>query len=163
MLQSVRQFFDRHLRPPEEATGTDAHVPAPDESSLALAACALLLELAHADDEFTDEERRHIRDAMVRHFDVPADAAAELMAVADEERKRAVDLYQFTSLITQSYDEGQRMVLAEVMWGLVYADQELAAHESYLMRKLSTLLELRPGYLAAARKRALGEQDGSRD
>ena len=53
------------------------------------------------------------------------------------------------------------MVLAEVMWGLVYADQELASHESYLMRKLSTLLELRPGYLAAARKRALdGKGDG---
>ena len=98
---------------------------------------------------------------MERHFDVPPEAGAELMALADEERQRSVDLYQFTSLINRSYDEGQRMVLAEVMWGLVYADQELASHESYLMRKLSTLLELRPGYHAAARKRALdGKGDG---
>ena len=51
------------------------------------------------------------------------------------------------------------MVLAEVMWGLVYADGQLAKHESYLMRKLSSLLELRPGYLAEARKRALNARD----
>jgi uncharacterized tellurite resistance protein B-like protein len=77
------------------------------------------------------------------------------MRLADEERRKAVDLYQFTSLMTANYDEGQRMVLAEVMWGLVYADGELAKHEEYLMRRLSSLLELRPGYLADARKRAL--------
>jgi uncharacterized tellurite resistance protein B-like protein len=163
MLQSVRQFFDRHLRPPSEPVEEPSAAPRRHEGSLALAACALLLELAHADDEFTAEERRHIIDVLDRHFDVPADAAAELMAAADEERQRAVDLYQFTSLINQSYDEGQRMVLAEVMWGLVYADQDLAAHESYLMRKLSTLLELRPGYLAAAQKRALDGQGDRSD
>jgi uncharacterized tellurite resistance protein B-like protein len=84
------------------------------------------------------------------------ETARELILLADAERRRAVDLYQFTSLITASYDEGQRMVLAEVMWGLVYADGELAKHEDYMMRKLSTLLELRPGYLAEARNRAMG-------
>ena len=36
----------------------------------------------------------------------------------------------------------------------LYADGELAKHEDYLMRKLSNLLQLRPGYLAEARKRA---------
>jgi uncharacterized tellurite resistance protein B-like protein len=41
------------------------------------------------------------------------------------------------------------------MWRLVYADGSLTRHESYLMRKLSNLLELRPGYLAEARSRAL--------
>ena len=80
---------------------------------------------------------------------------AELIQLADEERTRSVDLYQFTSLMTMSYDEGQRMVLAEMMWGLVYADGTVAKHESHLMRKLSQLLDLRPGYLAEAKQRAL--------
>ena len=162
MFQSIRQFFDRHLVPPEAETASPEE-PVPPEQQLAVAACALLLELARADGEFSPEERRHIVDALQRHFDVPPDAAADLIQMADDERRGAVDLYQFTSLINQSYDEGQRMVLAEVMWGLVYADQELASHESYLLRKISTLLELRPGYLAAARQRALGDTRDGRD
>lgn len=156
MLESIRQFFDRHLVPPDERVEREeASGNGREEHRLALATCALLLELAHADNEFTQDERSHIEQALTRHFNVPLETARELIDLADEERARAVDLYQFTSLMTANYDEGQRMVLAEVMWGLVYADGELAKHESYLMQKLSSLLELRPGYLAEARKRAL--------
>ncbi len=90
---------------------------------------------------------------------VVLETARELMELAEAERRQAVDLYQFTSLITARYDEGQRMVLAEVMWRVVYADGELAKHESYLIRKLSHLLGLKPGYLAEARKRAVGRVD----
>ena len=153
MLNGIRRFFDRHLAPEAAEAHPDA---AGDADRLATAACALLLELAHADAEFDESERRHIEEALTRHFALPVDRARELIELADEERRRSVDLYQFTSLITQHYDEGQRLVLAEVMWRLVYADGELAKHEIYLMRKLSSLLDLRPGYLAEARKRAVG-------
>ncbi len=156
MLDAIRRFFDSHLAPAE---GPRAQPPRegvnPEQHRLALGACALLLELAHADDEFSDPERRHIEEALTRHFELPLSTARELMRLADEERQRAVDLYQFTSLMRANYDEGQRMVLAEVMWGLVLADGELAKHEQYLMQKLSSLLELRPGYLAEARNRAM--------
>jgi uncharacterized tellurite resistance protein B-like protein len=68
-------------------------------------------------------------------------------------------LYQFTRLIADRYDLGQKMLLAEVMWRVVYADGELAKHESYLMRKISSLLDLKPGYLSEARNRVAGEID----
>jgi len=158
MFQNIRRFFDQHVVQQDVETPSDES-PAVQRDRLAVAACALLLELAWADDEFTADERRHVVEVLQRHFDVSPEAVADLIEAADAERRGAVDLYQFTSLINQSYDEGQRMVLAEVMWGLVYADQELAAHESYLLRKISTLLDLRPGYLAAARRRALGDDD----
>lgn len=160
MLGSIKSFFDKHLAPADATRAADSTAQAESEQHrLALAACALLLELAHADDEFTDDERQHIQDAMVRHFALPADQVDRLIALAEEARVQSSDLYQFTSLITKSYSEGQRMVLAEVMWRLVYADGELAKRESYLMQKLSHLLELRPGYLAEAKKRALPEAD----
>jgi uncharacterized tellurite resistance protein B-like protein len=148
MLNSIRSFFTRNAESPGPATAGS-----PDQR-LRVAACALLLELAHADDEFTAEERQHIEEALARHFDLPAETARELMAVAEEERREAVDLHQFASLVNASYDEGQRMVLAEVLWRVVYADGELSKHEDYLMRKLANLLELRPGYLNEARTRA---------
>ena len=82
------------------------------------------------------------------------------MRLAADRLGQATDLHQFTSVIARHYDEGQRMVLAEVLWRVVYADGELSRHESYLMRKLANLLELRPGFLAEARRRVLPEGTG---
>jgi uncharacterized tellurite resistance protein B-like protein len=126
-----------------------------EDARLRTAACALLLEIAHSDGEFGPEERRHVEEALCRHFDLSAEAARELMEHAESVRKDAVDLNQFTSLITSSYDEGQRMTLAEVLWRVVYADGRLSQHEDFLMRKLAHLLDLRPGYLNVARTRAV--------
>lgn len=157
MLDAIRRFFQDRLVPVEMAGSAGPADPAAerdDATAIRLAACALLLELAYADDEFTDAERAHVEEALGRHFDLPPDDARALIALAEEERRGAVDLYQFTSLISRQYDEGQKMVLAEVMWWLVYADGQLAQHEAYLMRRISNLLELRPGYLAEARRRA---------
>lgn len=118
-----------------------------------LAACALLLELAHADDEFTQSERLHIQGAVARQFRLDPREADELLELAQKERESATDLWQFTSLIKENYSRGQKMVLLEIMWGLVYADGQLAAKEEYLMRKICHLLDVEPGYLAQVRKR----------
>lgn len=126
---------------------------------LHVAACALLLELAHADDEFTDGERMHIEAVLRRHFDLDEDTAQELIALAQLERAEAIDLYQFTRLIRDSYDLGQKTLLAEIMWGLILTDGEIAAHEAYMLRKIANLLDLKPGFLSEARKRAAGEED----
>ena len=155
MLRSLRQFFQREMAPPTERSTTNA-----DHHPVEVAACALLLELAHADDQFTDDERAHIEEALARHFALDDATVQELMAHAERQRHAAVDLYQFTALVNQYYDEGQRMVLAELMWRVVYADGRLQKHERYLMHKISSLLELRPGFLAEARDRAIGK-DGT--
>ncbi len=157
MLRAIKRFFNHHLAPEADRPAGEPPSGAAGENRLALAAAALLLELAQADGTFSDEEQAHLEHTLTSHFALEPHQARELIALAEAERRRAVDLYQFTSLITASYDEGQRMVLAEVMWRLVYADGELAKHEDYLMRKLSSLLELRPGYLAEARKRAASQ------
>lgn len=151
MLDAIKRAL---FKPTPSAPAATA---AAGDDELPVAACALLLELAHADDVFSPEERRHIQEALGRHFGLGAEAAAELMSLAQDRLGQATDLHQFTSVIARQYDEGQRMVLAEVLWRVVYADGKLDQHESYLMRKLANLLDLRPGYLAAARKRAVPE------
>ncbi|MEJ2504409.1 MAG: TerB family tellurite resistance protein [Gemmatimonadota bacterium] len=169
MTDRIRAFFDRRIKLPSAGNGGQAG-PQPDETGagdgdagaearkrLHMAACALLLELAHADDEFSDVERTHIEVVLRRHFDLGETEAQELMELAEAERATAIDYYQFTSLIRSSYDLGQKTLLAEVMWGLILADGQIARHEAYLLRKIANLLDLEPGYLAAARKRAAGE------
>ena len=56
--------------------------------------------------------------------------------------------------MVKDYDVAQRILLAELMWQVVLADGTLDSRESYLMRKLASLLQLEPAFLAQARKKA---------
>jgi len=148
MLQSIKNFFSSSMSPAPQSAGDDS------KKDIRLAACALLLELAQADDEFTEDEQQHLESAIRRQYGLDAAQAEKLIELAQEAREEAVDLWQFTNLIAENYSLGQKMVLAEIMWGLVYSDGELGDKEEYLMRKICNLLRLEPGYLAEARKRA---------
>jgi uncharacterized tellurite resistance protein B-like protein len=151
MIEAIRRFFNERL----VETGTTARDRASDQHSrIQLAACALLLELAHADDEFSAEERTHIESTLARHFSLPQAEVTELMALAESERSQALDHFQFTRLIASEYDLGQKMVLAEVMWGVILADGKLSDHETHLLRKMASLMQIEPGYLAEARRSA---------
>lgn len=147
MLDAIKSFFSSSM---EGADQSDAQT---DPEQVRLAACALLLEIAHADDEFSPPERRHLEGAVQREFGLDEGQAAELLELARAEREKAVDLFQFTRLIDRNFSLGQKMVLAEAMWGLVYSDGTLAGKEDYLLRKISNLLHLEAGYLSEARQR----------
>ena len=124
-----------------------------DDSEVRLAACALLIEIAYADDDFTSDERQHLLSAIRRQYGLDEERAEELIRLAEDARANAVDLWQFTKLIKSTYSLGQKMVLLEVMWGLVYSDGELSSHEESLMRRVCHLLDVAPGYLSDVKKR----------
>lgn len=148
MLDKIKSFFFREMAPPASDEDDGA---TPEE--LRIAGCALLLEVAYADDHFSPEERKHLRGLVKRHFGLPKAATDELISLAEDERRKSVDLWGFATLIRENYSLGQKMVLAEAMWGLVMADGDLASREDYLMRKISGLLGLKVGYLSEARRR----------
>lgn len=147
MLDAIRSLFGG--RPEAGSSGIPEGV-----DPVHLAACALLLDIAYADGEFSEPERKHLEDVLARHFGLTAEDGQRLLALAEEERKKSVDHFRFTSVLLRNYDVGQKMVLAEVMWGLVLADGEIAEHEHYLTRKISNLLELQPAYLSTAKAAA---------
>ncbi len=155
MIDAIRSFFARTMKPSEAGTADGSDGGGEERHQLHVAACALLLELAHADDTFTDAERAHVEESVRRHLDLDEETAKGLLELAEEERKSAIDLYQFTSLIRENYDLGQKTLLAEIMWGVVLADGAIDKDENYLLRKIANLLDLKPGYLSHARKRAV--------
>lgn len=160
MLEGIRRFVsERVLGSASPAAAAKPAWPSPVQ----LAACALLLELAHADGEFTIEERQHIERTLVRHFGLDDATGGELLRLAEAERAQSLDHFQFTRLIAAEYDLGQKMVLAEVMWGVILADGRLSDHEAHLVRKMASLMQLEPAYLAQARRTAAGESRAAPD
>ena len=164
MLDRIRAFVNRNVvgRAGDQSPGP-SQPPGHPARGVELAACALLLELAHADGEFSASERAHIEQALGRHFGMEDQLVRELIDLAESERRQSIDHFQFTRLIAREYDLGQKLVLAEVMWGVILADGKLADHETYLVRKLGHLLELEPGYLSQARAQAAGNAAGGRE
>ena len=62
MLDAIKKFFGSSMSPAPKTESSHAR------KDIRLAACALLLELAHADDEFSDAERTHLESAVRRQF-----------------------------------------------------------------------------------------------
>ena len=148
MFNALKSLFENNARANESGAAADPG------RALKLAACALLLEMAYADDQFSESERQKIQQVVGRHFGLDAEATQALLADAERARQDATDLYELTSVINQYYDEGQRFLLVELLWRVVDADGVLSEHEDYLSQKIAYLLDLRPGYLSEARKRA---------
>jgi len=158
----VFDLLRRYLAPVPAAFPAAGDAPAshPAEDPLRLAACALLVELARADGEFSEVERAHIADILVREFQVTPPGAQELMRAADQALREAVDLHQFTEVINARYGETERASLAELLWCVVDADGVLLQHEASLIRRMGSLLDLPPGALNAARARVAERRSG---
>lgn len=123
------------------------------QSDVRLAACALLVELAKVDGDFSALEHQRILEILQRRFGVTVGGAEDLVAAAIRESRKSVDDFTFTRQVLRDYDLGQRMLLAELMWQVVLADGTIDSNESYLMRKLANLLQLDPAFLSEARRR----------
>jgi uncharacterized tellurite resistance protein B-like protein len=122
---------------------TESHEsPADNSDRISMATCALLLEIAHADSEFSDEEKEKIIITLKNKFNLNSSDAQSLIDLADLERKESLDLWQFTNLINQNFTQEEKLRVLEVLWSVVYADGKVDMHEEYLMRKLSFLLNI---------------------
>jgi uncharacterized tellurite resistance protein B-like protein len=72
VLDAIRTFVSRRILSPGESGGQ----PAPSgPSGVQLAACALLLELAHADGTMSPSEQAHIDRAVRQHFGLDENTA----------------------------------------------------------------------------------------
>jgi uncharacterized tellurite resistance protein B-like protein len=122
-----------------------------NEERTCLAACVLLLETAHADNEFTADEMTHVMEVMKNDFSLSEEQTEELIKLAHHERGKAIDLWEFTNLINQQFDRQEKMRLLEAVWRIIHADGQLEKHEDYFAHKLARLLRMKHKDLIAAK------------
>lgn len=152
MLDRIRSFFQEQIAPETASAGPDRR--------LQIATCALLLEVAHADDDFSADERALVRDLLRDRFDLDTAQAAELMALAEEQRGASTDLYRFARLLNEHLDRPQKQAVLAELWRIVYSDGRLEAHEDALLHKLANLFGLRHQELIALKLQVKRELSG---
>ena len=107
-----------------------------------LAACVLLLEIAHADDDFSEAEASRLLTILMDEFDLSLEAARQLSLEAETQRNASLDLYQFTETLNKQLPKAHRLHIVTKLWEVVFADGRLDGHEDHLMHRLGDLLNL---------------------
>ena len=148
MITRLKIFFEQHLTVVNIESEEDI------EHRLQLASAVLLLEVAQADRDYSNQEKEKIQQAISSKFSLSDEEIQQLMSLADEKSEQATDYHQFTSLLNKNFSNQQKIRLIELMWQVAYADGELDPHEDHFIRKISELLYLRHSELLSARERA---------
>jgi uncharacterized tellurite resistance protein B-like protein len=150
MLNNLKKLFSA------PANGTTNPQETTDER-LKVATCAILLEIAHTDDDFCDDERRHIMETLTNRFSLSEGDAIELIELADEARKKSRDLWGFTNQINEACDKVEKLGVIEEVWRVVFADGSIGGHENHLAHQLGRLLNLTHGQIIELKIKVLDE------
>jgi uncharacterized tellurite resistance protein B-like protein len=152
MLELVRRYLSR---PPAASEKRES-------GNILIATCALLLEMASADGEFSYDELVLILSILEKDYGLGREEAEEMLKAAQAEREKSIDLWQFTSLINRNYSEEEKINIMEIIWKVIYTDGRLDGHEDYLVHHLATLLRLSHTQMIEAKLRAKEAKNDSR-
>lgn len=147
MLGKIRAFFQAE----DSGTRTGDHAP----SELRIAAAGLLLEAASTDGMLETLERNRVATAIGEHFQIEPDEVEEILEAGEKRVDDAVDIYGFVRIISEHFDEDERVSMMEMLWDVAYADGVLHSHEANLIRRVSGMLGMTDVETGAARKRVM--------
>jgi len=122
-----------------------------DNKRVQIATCALFLEVANSDDEFSVEEEELINKKMKEEFKLDDTLVKELIELSHEQTEKSVSLYEFTEIINQYFTNAQKYDVVKNLWRLVFVDGKLDSYEEYFIRKISGNLHLEHSDMIAAK------------
>jgi uncharacterized tellurite resistance protein B-like protein len=135
VLNKLSRFIERHLQPGGASLSLSPH-----QKQLAVA--ALLVEVAMADHQFSEQELASLGHSLIRKYSLSTDEISELISLAKSESNHATSLHQFTQIVNQHCDNKEKFNLVKAMWEMAYADGSVDKYEDYLIRKVADLIYL---------------------
>lgn len=134
MIDALFEFFRTLVDDPAEEETSD--------TTITLAAVALMLEVARADDGSADVEVDAIESILRARFQVESVSISQLIEAATHQVETATDLYQFTQLINEHYSYSDKERLIQAMWLVAYSDGRIADIEDHIIRRIAGLVHL---------------------
>lgn len=140
--------------------GFSSHTPAgaKTEDPLRLATAAVLLEIAHADGEFTPADDGDVVGFLKSAFELDDAAVRELMKTAEDIRRHTIDHFALTNYIRRNATLAERIDIVKTMWRVAFSDGRLTEYENYLVRKLADLLGIEHHIMIDAKVDVLRER-----
>lgn len=143
MIEQILAFFRS-----ESDTGDQPALSADD------AAAVLLIEVMMADHDLDQRERDCIRDILVRRMSVSLEDADTCLEAALTRQQESHDLFEFTRIINEHFDESGRYELLVDLWRVAFADGQLDKFEDHRIRRVSDMLHLHHSHFIQAKAAA---------
>ena len=105
-----------------------------------MAVACLLIHSAKIDENYTDKEKKIIKDAVVE-MGANAQEIDGIIKDAEEKEKDSNQILDFTKEI-KNIDEKDKKIIIEALWDIIYSDEDADMYETNLMRRISGLLYL---------------------
>ena len=105
-----------------------------------IAVACLLIHSARIDENFTDKERKIIKEAIIEMGAEPKEIE-KIMQEAEEKEKDSNQIIDFTREVKNISEEDKKIII-EALWDIIYSDEDADMYETNLMRRLSGLLYL---------------------
>ena len=134
-----------------------------DSHELHIAAAAMLVQAAMSDGQVDPVERERIAVLVERHFGIPNAEVQEILRESESRAEEAVDIFSFLRVVNDHFDHEERIMLVEMLWDVVYADNILDDYEANLIRRISGMLGLTDVESGTARKRVLARRENGVD
>ena len=100
---------------------------------------ALLIHAAKIDENYSDIEKKIIKEALINLNNINSDQAEELMKLAEKKEEGSNQMLEFTREIKKHPMEF-RLKIIEIIWKIVYSDGTSDNYESNLIRRICGLL-----------------------
>ena len=107
-----------------------------------MAVACLLIHSAKIDENYTDKEKKIIKDAIIE-MGANAKEIDEIIQVAEEKEKDTNQILDFTREI-KNINEKDKKIIIEALWDIIYSDEDADMYETNIMRRLCGLLYLDP-------------------
>ncbi len=113
-----------------------------EAKKLEVATCALFVEMAKTDGEFSEGERKKIVKVMKETFDLENECVNDLIELSEQKIKESISIYEFTSTINDNFSKEDKFELMKNLWKLIYIDEKLNMYEDHLVKKIGGMLNL---------------------
>jgi len=105
-----------------------------------IAITSLLIHSAKIDENFTDKEKKIIKNALIE-MGAEVEKIDEIIEESEKKEKDSNQILDFTREIKNINEEKKKLII-EALWNIIYSDKNADMYETNLMRRLSGLLYL---------------------
>lgn len=146
----LNQWIDRLAAALDTAPSADAN-----RADLERVSALLLVEIAWADHQIDELERKTIRAALRQASSIADEELDSILDAALADAQHTVSLHEHIRQINGSFDKTRKLMLVEQMWRVALADGDLDKYEEYTIRKLCDLLHVKHRDFIQAKLRVL--------
>jgi uncharacterized tellurite resistance protein B-like protein len=130
-----------------------------NEKRLQVATAVILLEVAQADEEYSESEQDSIMQILKDQFNLDSQSVQEILHVSEEQQRKSIDLWHFTEIINRNYNTEEKCCIIEKVWQVIYADGKLDKYEDHIVHKLARILNLSHEQMIEAKMKHLPDVD----